>query len=376
MDNPELRSTSEEDAGDKASPRVVFERLEDSPFEKWYRDRVYSENIREGRPYFNGPSKVQPTSRHSPSKLLQCHRKSWYSHLNSPEEDGPPRGIFWFGTRFEEDLIMPYLTDMVTDENTYACNSLWVDYTVDTEHGKVRIKGETDPVIVDKNSVPILLLEIKTKQSVDNLSEPNRHHRAQLHAYMYGLSEKYDVDIEQAAVVYGSRSTLEIEAFEVEFDRTFWKDTVLQWAAIQTKYRTYGVLPPAEPKHDWECNFCSYRERCGRGDREYSDGGPVGLLPVFAEYPRQKVIEYLDSHPDSKLTPTLAHRHPSLVEQYGAYEWSCSSCEASYDWDDVNPPSSSRAPRCPECRDNGEKGWLSGPNPDEQIHVEGEEDVQ
>ncbi|WP_439330926.1 CRISPR-associated protein Cas4 [Halorubrum ezzemoulense] len=376
MGKPELRSRPGETENKGTSPRTLVKRLRESTFENWYRDRKYAENIRQGKPYFNGPPKVQPTSRHSPSRLLQCHRRSWYNHLNSAEEDGPPQGIFWFGTRFEEDLIMPFLSDTVINKETYACNSLWVDYTVDTDHGEVRIKGETDPVIVDEDSVPLLLLEVKTKQSVDGLSEPNQHHRAQLHAYLHGLSEKYDTDLERAAIIYGSRSTLETEVFEVEFDQAFWEDTVLQWAADQTKYRTYGALPPAEPEHDWECKFCSYRERCGRGDREYSDSGPVGLLPIFSDYPRQSVVEYLDSHPDSKLTPTLAHNHPSLVENYGAYDWSCSACEATYSWNAIDPPSSSHAPRCPECRENGEKGWLSGPTPDEQLRIEGADDVQ
>jgi len=43
-------------------------------------------------------------------------------------------------------------------------------------------------------------------------------------------------------------------------------------------------------------------------------------------------VEYLEAHTDAdaKLTPTLAHAHPDLVEEYGAFDWSCPRCDNTY----------------------------------------------
>ena len=62
-----------------------------------------------------------------------------------------------------------------------------------SEAGDLVLKGSTDPVVVDADGTPVLPTEVKTKNSLEYLDEPNEHHKAQLHAYMLGLSQKYDV---------------------------------------------------------------------------------------------------------------------------------------------------------------------------------------
>ena len=362
--NPEVGVNEPEDS--------LLSRISAESFDEWYREQERARNIRNGQHYFNYPGRISAPTRHSPSSLLQCQRKTLYKHLNAPEENADPDGIFWFGNRFEEDVIMPYLADAVTQEGAYVCNSLWVDFSVETESGELRVKGETDPVIVDEHSSPLLLLEIKTKRSVEDLNGPNPHHKAQVHAYLHGLAEKHDKYPETAAIIYGSRTTLDIEVFEVEFDPTFWEDTVIKWASRQTAHRAYGDLPPPDPEYDWECEFCSFRERCGQGERECSDGSPIGFLPVYADYPRQKVLNYLETHPGAKLTPTLAQTYPDLVDEYEVYRWSCSDCDSTFQWDEINLDLESlRAPKCPECDNTTSRGWLSGPSTSEQSILRG-----
>ena len=41
----------------------------------------------------------------------------------------------------------------------------------------------------------------------------------------------------------------------VEFDQEFWEETVCEWAATQSTYRTEETLPPATPEHGWECQL-------------------------------------------------------------------------------------------------------------------------
>ena len=227
----------------------LLDAVSSEAFDTWYQERTFRQNIQNGKPYFNGPSKTKPAKDHTPSKLLQCHRKIFYNALNAPAESERPSGIFWIGSQFEEDIALPFLREAVVSSDEYVTNSLWIEITETTDAGKIRIRGETDPVIVDAEGNPLILTEIKTKQSVDNLTAPDDHHRAQAHAYMKGLSTEYNRPITDTVFLYGSRETLDIKVFHCEFDRSFWQETVVPWLADQTSYRLYVDLPPASPEY-------------------------------------------------------------------------------------------------------------------------------
>lgn len=360
----ELLETEERVENTADQVDAVAGRISSTTFDQWYREREYQQNIREGTHYFNGPGKIRTPERHSPSSLLQCHRKTSYKQLNAAEETGDPTGIFWVGSRFEEDVVVPYLQGEVVGDGEYVTNSLWVDYTVDTDSGELRIKGETDPVIVTSEAEPILLTEIKTKRSVENVEKPNPHHKAQAHAYLKGLSEKYDRTVSDAIILYGSRTSFDIEVFRIEFDPYYWRKTVLNWAANHTEYRLNDELPPADPEYNWECKFCSFRERCGEGELKFEDIGSEGLLPGFTGYPKEKIKEYLQAHDWAKLTPSLAHRYPVLAEKYGAFDWKCRGCSRSVPWDNVEwDGDSASPPSCPTCAGGDPVSVLAGPAP-------------
>lgn len=369
-DSPD--STSEPTPGDsgraieRESARVL-DRVTNRRFQDWYHDRQFRQNILEGQEYFNGPPAEKPPERHTPSKLLVCHRKAAYSRQNAPREGTPPRGLFWVGSTLEERIIVHFLQDTVTTAETYVANSLWVDIEL-TEDGKdLHVRGSTDPAIVDPDMNPLLVTEVKSTSSLDHLDGPKEHHRAQLHAYLYALNDEH-VHAIRGAVIYVSRKTLEIEVFPVHFDREFWGE-VVGWMTSQRDYEASGELPPAAPEREWECSYCSYRHRCGKADTPYRDIGTTGFLPLFADYDRQHVREYLDGHEGARLTPTLAHEYPGLVGDYEVYDWTCPSCATSCAWDaidwdgDTNDP-----PFCPNCLRNDDLVTLSGPEPSDQHH--------
>lgn len=347
---------SPEERDDAPGLQGLLDRLTADQFRSWYREREWRENIKNNQPYFNGPGTVPDPERHSPSQILQCHRKIHYRQENAPAESPDPRGIFWFGTRFEEDLLYPFLDRDVTHAGTYVQNSIWVDFNVDTPVGELQIKGSTDPVIVDEDARPLLPTEVKTKSTVDNVTEPNPHHRAQLHAYLAGLSEKFERDLTDGVLVYGGRDDLGLKTFHVEFDEKFWRDTVIDWVTTHTKYRKADELPPDNPEYDWECRFCSYRVRCGKADTPHQNQGPRGLVEGYGGYPREKVIKYLDGHPEESLTPTLARKYPDLIERYGVTDWYCSKCSSLVEWDEVDPDGD---PQCPHCADRNKLSSLS-----------------
>ncbi|WP_336326475.1 CRISPR-associated protein Cas4 [Halovenus sp. HT40] len=351
----------------------LIETVSAETFETWHCEREFARNIREGTPYFNGPASVKSPQRLSPSSLLQCHRKIAYKQLNAPEESADPEGIFWVGSKFETDIAVPFLRDAVVGDDEYITNSIWVDFTVETDEGELCIKGETDPVVVDADARPLLLTEIKTKRSIESVESSSRHHKAQAHAYLKGLSEKYERNITDAIILYGSRTTLDIRAFHIEFDPFFWRDVIAKWAATHNKYRLNETLPPADPEAEWECDFCSFRTRCGKADTAHEDIGPVGFIPGYAEYPREKVEEYLNSHEDAELTPTLAHCYPKLAGTFEVYDWQCARCETTYQWAKIEVTDDCDTPLCPSCLSEDTPAPLSGPPPAEQHNLTGGE---
>lgn len=347
---------------------TVTEAITSHGFREWYDERQIKKNVLDGKPYFNGPSPAKQPDRHTPSKLLQCHRKALYARQNAPREGTTPDGIFWIGSTFEEDIIVPYLQD-TTPDGLYVQNSLWIDSTVVGNGTELRVRGATDPAIVTADGDPVLLTEIKTTTDVSRVSEPKPHHKAQLHAYLHALNDEYDHPVTEGLIIYGSRKTLDLRVFQVTFDPGFWQ-RVVNWMATQTRYEQAGELPPADPERDWECNYCSFKHRCGQADTPYQDIGPDGLLPVFDGYDRDALVEYLDAHTDAgaQLTPTLAHEHPDLVTEYGAFDWSCPRCSETYAWDEFDwDGDTSNLPVCSTCRRNGKLITVSGPEPDEQL---------
>lgn len=343
----------------------LSERISAHQFDTWYRERTFAENIEQGTPYFNGPSPVPDPELHSPSRLLACHRKTYYHHHNAPKETPIPEGIFWFGSRFETDIALPFLRDLVGPDY-YVRNSIWVDFTVCTAEGELRFRGETDPVIVDSESEPYLLTEIKTTSSIAALDTPKNQHKAQAHAYMYGLSEKYERTVRNAVILYGNRDDFTIRSFHVEFDPWFWRDVVLDWAATNTAYRSDKRLPPGTPESSWECEYCAFQHRCGQGGISHTDTEPSGLLPDF-EYPRQRVVEYLESHPLAKLTPTVANQYPELAERHDVCNWWCQVCGDTYPFSDIEWEGDlTQLPQCPTCRNENIPVSLRAPPPYEQ----------
>lgn len=337
-------------------------------FNEWYSEQQFQTNILEGKAYFNGPSPPKPAEKHTPSKLLQCHRKTSYGRQNAPKEGTPPEGLFWIGSEFEQQVIVPFLQD-ATPPETYVTNSLWIDVEIPIDGETLRLRGSTDPAIVDADAEPLFLTEIKTTSSLDHLSEPKPHHRAQLHAYLFGLTDEYDHAVTDGMIVYGSRTTLDIKAFHVSFDQDFWSE-IVEWMASQTSYEQDGDLPPPDPERDWECSYCSYKHRCGEANTPYADIGSDGLLPLFDEYDRQNLEEYLAANDDAdtRLTPTLAHVYPDLADEHGAYDWGCPACGESFEWDAVDWDGDlENPPLCPACIDSDRLTTLSGPKPDEQL---------
>lgn len=352
---------------EQVAAHAITNRLSPESFREWYQEYQIEQNLLNGNPYFNTPPQEKAPTHHTPSRLLECHRKAFYHRRNAPREGDAPAGVFWLGSRIEEDLIVPYLRAIVPD-GLYIQNSLWINTELDHEEQPLQLRGATDPAVVEPDGSPILVTEIKTTSNIDQRTEPQRQHLAQLHAYLYGLNQEYEHKVTDGVIIYVDRKSLAVKHFPVTFNEEIWHD-VRAWMAAQTPYEAADELPPAEPTTEWECSYCAYANRCGNGDAPFKDTMPTGLLPLFDGYARSNLVDYLDAHAadGAKLTPTLAYRYPELADIYDVYDWSCPGCGQTFavtdiEWDGaVDSP-----PPCPACRRQDTLVALSGPAPDEQ----------
>lgn len=347
---------------------AISESITAESFDDWYREHTFAQNLRDGKPWRNTVSPVTEPEVHYPHQLNQCQRKIYYQRQNAPEESADPHGIFWIGTQIEEDIILPYLESLIPSE-LYIGNSFWVSYEICVDGTELTIRGSTDPLVVDEQNVPRLLMEVKTRSSISDLEKPLKRHKAQLHAYLYGLSQEYEETLTEGVLIYVQRKTFEVRAFSTPFDVDFWCETVLEWMTTQTKQLNDEQLPPGKPEYQGECRYCSYRNRCGRGEAEHKDLDAIGFLPLYPEYTRSKVKDHLEARGDegAKLTPSLAHQFPSLAKQYAVHDWRCTCCGTHHNWNTVDWDGDvENPPLCPECRGRGIPAPLEEPIPSTQ----------
>jgi CRISPR-associated exonuclease Cas4 len=339
-------------------PPAIRNALEAADFEQWYRHREERHNARAGNFSRNFPSDPPEPTHHAPHTLLSCHRKQRYREENAPAETRRPAGLFWLGSRIEEDVVLPFLED-TAPEDVYVGNDVWIDAPVQTGVGELRVRGLTDPLFATRDGTPLYPTEVKTKRELSGSGDPADHHRAQLHAYLHGLSETTEHDLDGGLLVYVSRTELTVRTHRVTFDEAFWSDRVVEWMAEQTRYRRAAGIPPDDPEHEWECGTCEFRTRCGRADQPTSNAGFDGFVPDY-RYPRERVQDALDADSGLKLTPTLALTFPTLADERAVADWVCEGCGDRYRFEAVSP-NEGGLPTCPACREDGRYATLRGP---------------
>ena len=87
--------------------------------------------------------------------------------------------------------------------------------------------------------------------------------------------------------------------------------------------------------------------------QQYGEEGTRGFLSEYADYPRERVVEYLRAHDEARLTPTLAEMYPELAREYKVADWVCPECGNEFVWNDDRFDDASGTPDCPSCAQEG-----------------------
>ena len=355
------------ETNDKCSNQIaksIVEAISSEDFGIWKKQREIQNKIESGNSILKKSDQTNTCS-----KLLQCHRKLIYRENNSPAENTVANEILWYGGHFEENLLLPYIRQKLSEKGLYVASSVYIDFSYTLEENTLQFTGVTDPVIINKKGDPILATEIKTKKSIKYTDEPSEHHVAQLYTHLLGISLKFDVKVDRGLLIYASRRSHRLKIFTVKFDAFFWERRVGSWIAEHTKYRRLNQLPPPDSEFNWECDLCSFKQRCGKGELSYENVGTFGLLDNYSGYKESQLIDYLEAH-NAKLTPTLAQQYSELGERYGVYDWYCKTCNNFVTWKNEHANSNADELLCPSCAEINTLSSLSDPTPKIQKSIE------
>lgn len=196
-------------------------------------------------------SKERQLGRYYPSESWSCLRKKVYSFFKYEQETPLPLGLFEMGRRTEDafyEMLKSHFNEKKVGNDVHIEIKL-EDYI---------ISGDTDPVIYEttKRKNIRTLFEVKSMANLSAVKEPNIHHIKQTTCYMKALNLKLGM------IVYINRSNLEdLKAFEVEFKEEDWQSIVTHFDMLHGFLKD-KVLPTSTPLMNWECRYCSYKNRC------------------------------------------------------------------------------------------------------------------
>src|SRR3990167_1657456 len=192
------------------------------------------------------------------SDVWYCFRKLYYKYATDVEGAEPPHGVFEMGRRAEdvvfESLQAFYGKDLVRRGIVLEWHGL----------KKFKIVGKTDPVLFGPGLKPRVLYEVKSVAQGGSDYISGEHHKRQVSFYWSILRP------ERVIILHPSRKDV-LDFGQHELSQDELKFYANQTAEFFTRFHEWiekKELPPAAPRHSWECRYCPFLAKCKE------DGGP------------------------------------------------------------------------------------------------------
>lgn len=167
------------------------------------------------------------------------------------EVDEGKAGVFQIGQLFHEHV------NRVLKDSGLMVKSVEAPFIllIPNDGGFFRIEGRAD-LIVSFNDEDYIL-EVKSVRKLPDT--PFKHHIQQTQIYLaaYGLQKGF--------IIYLEKQALQHRIFEVTFNAEDFKHLLKRAKSLHE-----ALTNDSEPEPDaeaWECRFCEFRNKCGRGGR-------------------------------------------------------------------------------------------------------------
>lgn len=188
-----------------------------------------------------------------PSQLGTCQRKLWYHHNHAPKDVQSSTDLVREWLIFETGT---YIGVMI--QNLCQRAGLLTRREVAIVDHRNKILGHADGEI--KIGKVYYVLELKTINSrgFTKLSEPQKSHVKQAHAYMKSLKHEF------AIILYIEKDRHALKEFVVPFSAKFYEEHVAQ--RIKKHFRNLKRNTPPEREGEnprlMPCTFCCFKRVC------------------------------------------------------------------------------------------------------------------
>lgn len=189
------------------------------------------------------------------SELSDCPKKIYLDKTGEESEtDSSSYPYFLLGNMLERQYFYAlksyYGSDHVKNDVRIS-----IELNEDVQKSPIEIVGQTDPVLVDYNLEPKRVFEVKTIKNLHYVEEePKMGHYMQITPYLKVLKCP-------GTIVYIKRDDLSTLVHDVSFDPELFSERVEEIKKVHNAIIN-KTPPPAEPREQWQCKWCDYKEAC------------------------------------------------------------------------------------------------------------------
>lgn len=185
------------------------------------------------------------------SDMGRCLRKAYYEYFDPKEVSEELWGIFAVG-----DMMHKKISDMLFKE--FKKVSSEKDVVIVFPEFDLSVTGRYDDIVYSKDDA--ILVEKKSTSKIAFIKFPNFPDLIQTYIYMYAKGLK------QAQILYTEKNSFAVKSFNIEFDKTFFVDVVMQRIKNIAECIQKKELPEAEARTDakkvWQCKYCKHLSEC------------------------------------------------------------------------------------------------------------------
>lgn len=208
--------------------------------------------------YIEREEKEKEIGRYYPSEIGLCLRKIWFSYKYPKKIEMDLLKIFELG-----NMLHDFVVNVLKSEKNPEIELMKSEMPFEIKMKNYVISGRVDDVILIKASDKNILIEVKSINNVEKVSEAKPHHITQLQLYMFATK------IKEGIILYIDKRNLKSKVFRIKYDEME-ALRALERFSILHDYLLENVIPEPEAKIDptkyWMCKYCEYRKECNRAD--------------------------------------------------------------------------------------------------------------
>ena len=192
--------------------------------------------------------------RYYPSEIGSCLRKIWYSYKYPQEVKPELLKIFEVG-----NIMHDFVVKVLQSERNPHIELVKSEFPFKVEMEDFVISGRIDNLILVKADNKEVLVEVKSKKSIDFMKEVAAANVAQLQLYMHVLG------VHDGVLLYIDKTNLMTKVFDVKYNEKQALAVLNRFKKLHEHLKNGKTpIPEARALQEtiWMCRYCEYHDRC------------------------------------------------------------------------------------------------------------------